>query len=543
MEQLVQQLRLSARSLARARGFFVSAVLVLAIAIGATAAVFGLVDAVLLRPLPFRDADRLLVVWEKNAARHRMRNPAGPSNLLAWRERSLSFASLEALYIGIMPTLGGGEPERVRATRVTPGLLPSLGVAPVLGRQLRPEEGLPGRGRVAVLSHELFVRRFGGDPAAVGGSIELDGVKHEIAGVLPAGFRLFAPADVLVPLTLDPADRTWQGRSIVVIGRLAPGATQERAQGEMTAIAARLATEYPEGDTGWTVNLVSLKEQLTGELRPALLVLFGAVGLVLLIACTNVANLVLARTAARRHELGVRLALGASGGRLFTQLAAESVLVALAGGAAGLFLARLALDVASAAAPRVAPSFALSARLSPRVVLVALASALAAALVTSLAAVLAAREKDVVRLLKRGTASPAHARTRSALVVGEMALSVVLLVGAGLLTRSVLHLLAVDPGFEPERAVTLTLTLPRVRYDNDEKRAAFLNAALERAAALPGVVAAGTVSTLPLDGLGSATTFTVRGAPPPAPGQKPVADVRAASGAYFAAMGIPLVAG
>src|SRR5258706_2393668 len=191
MEQLVQQLRLSARSLARARGFFVSAVLVLAVACGASAAVSGLVDAVLLRPLPFRAADRLLVVWEKNAARHRMRNPAGPSNLLAWRERSLSFASLEALYIGIMPTLGGGEPERVRATRVTPGLLPSLGVAPVLGRQLRPEEGLPGRGSVAVLSHELFVRRFGGDPAAVGGSIELDGVKHEIPGVLPAGVPPF----------------------------------------------------------------------------------------------------------------------------------------------------------------------------------------------------------------------------------------------------------------------------------------------------------------------------------------------------------------
>jgi putative ABC transport system permease protein len=544
VEQTLRELRLALRSLGRARGFFVSSVLVLALAIGATSAVFGLVDALLLRALPFKDPDRLVMVWEKNAARPKVRNVAGPANFFAWKERSRSFLTLEAYYAGSESTLGGSdEPEHVSATLVTPGLLPALGVSPLLGRGFAASEGVRGNHHVVLLSKHLFERRFGGDASLIGKTVELDGEKHLVVGILPEGLPLVSAADILIPLPLDASARKPRGRWMTVIGRLAPAATLSGAQAEMEGIASALAKEWPEFDTGWSVNLVPLKEQLVGEVRPALLVLLGAVGLVLLIACTNVANLVLARTAARRHELGVRLALGASGRRLFAQLAAECFAVAVLGGAAGLLVARTLLDLAAASAPPAAKMLALPAHLSPRVVLFTLAAAFAAALATSLAAVLTVAGGDVVHLLKRGSAAPSHARMRSALVVAETAVSVLLLVGAGLFTRSVLELLAVDPGFAPERTVTLTLSLPRAAYSTSEKQIAFLEGAVERARRVPGVVAAGTVSTLPLDGPGAATSFKVRGLPEPAPGQKPVADVRAATGAYFEAMGIPVLQG
>jgi putative ABC transport system permease protein len=543
MADLAHALHVGLRSLARSRGYFAASVLVLALAIGSTTAVFGLVDAILLKPLPFHDPARLVVVWEKNVRRNVPRNVAAPSNYLAWKEASRSFGALEALAGGGKGTLGGATPEPIRSLYVTAGLLPALGVAPVLGRQLAPEENLSGRGHVVLISHGLWQRRFGGDPGVLEKTIELDGETHRIAGVLPAGFQLLVPAEVVLPLGLDPSNRTWQGRWLVVLGRLAPGVSLAAAQDEMGAIAGRLAAADPAHDTDWTVNLVPLGEQLLGEVRPALLVLAGAVSLVLLIACTNVANLALARTAARGHEIGVRLALGASASRLFGQLAIEALLVAGAGGAAGLLLARLALGLAREVAPLLAPSVPIAASLAPSVLVFAAIVTLVAGLVVSLVAALAARGRDVVALLKRGTAAPAQARMRSVLVVAETAFSVVLLVGAGLLTRSVLALLTVETGFSSDRAAAVSLSIPSARYETPEKQAGFARAALERASALPGVEAAGTISTLPLDGLGSATTFTIEGAPAPAPGQKPSADVRAVSGDAFGALGIRLFSG
>jgi putative ABC transport system permease protein len=543
MRHLLHELRLAARGLLRAPGFSVSALLVLTLAIGSLATVFGVVDAVLLRALPYRDPARLVVVWEKHQKSGHMKGPAAPGNMLSWRDESRSFTGLEGIGPGRKATLGGPEPERIDVGYVTAGLLPLLGVRPELGRQLVPEENLPRHSRAALLSHELWQRRFGGDPGVVGRSIEIEGVTREVAGVLPPGFRFFGPVDALLPAPIDPADRAITGRWLVVIGRLAQGVPLGAAQAEMEGISARLEKRDPKFRAGWSVNLVLLKEQLVGELRPAIVALFVAVFVVFLIACANVAGLVVTRAIARRHELGVRVALGASGARLVAQLMAEGLVVSLCSGGAGLLLARALLSSANRVAARFAPTLPLDARLSPSVLVFAAAATLAAALVTAVVAVTAASEREVVTLLKRGTAAPKQARARGALVVLETALSVVLLVGAGLLVRTVRSVLGVDAGFAPERVLTLSFTLPERRYPTDEKVTAFTTELLARVQTIPGVKAAGTISSLPLEGLAASTGYTVIGRPAPPPDEMKAADVRAVQGDYFGAMGIPILEG
>jgi len=543
---MLQDLRLCLRTFLKTPTFTVVAVLVLAIGVGANTAIFSAVDAVLLRPLPFGDPDRLVVVWERNIPRDRRSNVASPANFLAWRDAQQTFTDLAALTLsGTSNLTGDGEPEQLRVQNVTATLFPLLGAEALVGRTFLPEEDVPDD-TVALVSYRLWQRRFGGDASVVGRSVTIGGRARTIVGVMPPGFSLFDDTvDLWYPAGFDDSAREAGGRYLIVLGRLKPGVTIEAAQAGMDAITANLAAAYPERDAGWASNVVPLHEQVVGDIRPALLLLAGAVGFVLLVACANVANLLLARATARRRELAVRAALGAGRGRLVRQLLTESLMLAGAGGAAGLALAYGGLRVlvtlaASLGIPRLD-----EAAIDAVALWFTLGLSVVAGVVFGLAPALTASRLDLNEGLRDGArgSDARGGRVRAALVVAEVALSLALLAGAGLLLRSFDRLLSVSPGFRPEGVLTMQVSLSGSKYRPDEARIGFFEELTRRVERLPGVVAAGGISFLPLTGLGSATSFTIVGEPEPPPGEHPVADVRAVSGDYFRAMGIPLVAG
>ena len=548
MMTLLQDLRHGARLLVRAPGFSLIAIAALAIGIGANTAIFSVVNTLLLQRLPYHDAERLAIVWEHNVPRDRKSNVVAPANFLHWREMNQTFADLAALSITFDVTLTGvGDPEEVPTQLVTAEVFPILGVQPALGRGFTPEEIRPNS-RVVVISDRLWKRRFGGDPGILQRPIVSSGMPYTVIGVMPPGFSfLDRTVDVWMPFGFTAQTRTPRGRSIQVVGRLKPGVTVARAQEDMTRVAADLTRQFPDFNTGWSARVVPLRDQLTGDVRPALLVLAGAVAFVLLIACANVANLLLARATARQRELAVRAALGAGRARLIRQLLAESLVLSVVGGIGGLLLAWWALHFLRAVVAERLPIQRLEmVGIDGWVLAFTLGASLLCGLVFGAVPALTAAGPGLNDSLKEGgrTGSASRGnRTRSAFVIVEIALALVLLVGAGLLMRSFKHLLDVDPGFDPSRTVTMRLSLPSARYGQDGQRAQFFDRFFQQVDALPGVQASGSISWLPLTGLGAATSMEILGRPKPPKGLEPVADVRVISHDYLKTMGVPLLKG
>ena len=536
------------RLLFRAPGFTAIAVAALAIGIGANTAIFSVVNTLILQPLPYKNADRLAIVWEHNLPRDKKNNVVSPGNYLHWRELNQSFEELGAVGLTFTITAtGDGEPEELGLQYVTAPFFSVVGVQPQLGRAFTAAEEKPNS-RVAVISDRLWKRRYHGDAGILSRPITLQGQPYTVVGVMPPGFSfLDKSVDVWLSPEFTDAARTPRGRWLQVVGRLKPGVTVARAQQDMTRVAEETTRLFPAFDTGWTAQVVSLRDQLTGDIRPALLVLLGAVAFVLLIACANVANLLLARATSRQRELAIRAALGAARGRLVRQLLAESTVLAALGGVAGLLLAWWAVHLLRAVVADRLPIQRLEAvSLDGTVLAFTMAASLVSGIFFGLVPALAASGSALTDALKEGGRSGSAARgtrTRGAFVVAEVALALVLLVGAGLLVRSFVQLAKVDPGFDTTHAVTMRVSLPTATYREAPRRVAFFNTVFGRIDALPGVVASGATSFLPLTGLGAATGFQVVGQPVPARGEEPVCDVRVAGHNYFKAMGVPLLKG
>jgi putative ABC transport system permease protein len=555
MKSFLQDLRFGARGLLRNKAFTTVAVVALALGVAANTAIFSVVHAVLLNPLPYRDPQSLAMVWEYNRTRGSHQNVINPGNFQDWREQSKVFEEMAAFYDSRLNLTGAGEPVEVTTQFGTPNLLGLLGAEPLLGRGFSPDDARPDAPFVVVLGYDLWQSRFGGAPDVVGKTVRLNGEPATVVGVMPAGFQWFVrksslagkPPQMWTPLALTEQQRTARrGRFMSAVARLKPGVTREQAEAEMNHVAARLEEQHPTVNKGWGVEVVPLREQFSGELRPALWVLLAAVGFLLLIACANVANLLLARGAARQKEMAVRTALGATRARIVRQMLTESLLLAAAGGAAGLLLAWWGVELLAALSPRDLVDLG-SVRLNLPVLGFTLGVTLLTGVIFGLAPALEATRLDTNETLKEGgksgTAGRRRARLRGAFVVVEMALALVLLVGAGLMIKSFARLQAVSPGFDPERILTMRVVLPDSKYGEEHQRVTFFRQAVGRLAGLPGVEAAGAVSFLPMTGPAAATRFRITDRPEPPPGQDHVTDVRVTDENFFRAMGVPLVRG
>jgi putative ABC transport system permease protein len=544
---LAQDLRYALRALLRAPSFSLVAVLTLALGIGANSAMFSVVNAVLLTPLPFKVPKNLVIVWERNGPRHRDQNVVSPANYLDWKDRATSFSDFAAFtWTGM--TLTGESPERVSGRAVTANFFRTLGMEPLLGRGFTAEEDAPGGPRVIVLSYGLWQRRFAGDSSIIGRAIPIAGGNALVVGVMPAAFQSMPYGDdsFWQPLGLDASDRNRRGRYAMTIARLKEGVRVSQAQAEMETISRALERDYPDFNTGWTTNVVTLTDQIVGSSRTALLVLMGAVGFVLLIACANVGNLMLGRAASRERELAVRAAMGASRWRLVQQSLAEGVLLSLAGAALGVLFAVWGVDLLVLARPQAVPRLAEIA-LDGRVLALTLGVSLVVGVAVGLPAILSGRLRSNMAGLRgdtgRTTSGRAATRLRGGLVIAQMTFALMLLVGAGLMVRSLQRLTSVDPGFDPSHLLTMGVELPSATYAEGSRQSALFSDLLERLRALPGVQSAGVVDFLPMIGPGSATSIRIVGRPEPAVGQAPSADIRIASASYFTTMRIPLMRG
>jgi putative ABC transport system permease protein len=553
MDSFLQDLRYGARSLVQHRGFAAITIVTLALGIGANTAIFSVVNAVLLRDLPFRDASRLVVVWESKQTSADKHNVVSPGNYLAWRDESKTFDDMAALITSTINLTDDPQPEELVIQSVSSNFFDVLGASPELGRSFEAADAVEGAVDVILISDTLWHRRFGGDPGIVGQTIRLNGRPQTIVGVMPPDFHLtfvegaFAEghADVWAPLPFTEAQRVPRGRYLTVVGRLEHGATLDEARAEMTALAATLRERYPDTNKLWDVTLVPLADQVAGDVRTPLLVLFGAVGFVLLIACANVANLLLMRAAMRRREVAVRAALGASRRRVVRQLLTESVLLASLGGALGLAFAFWGVDLLLALRPPDMISLS-EVGIDYRVLAFTLAVSVATGLVFGIVPALAAARTNVNETLKeggRGAVEEGGGRLRQLFVVAQVALALVLLVGAGLFVRSLSSLGAVDPGFDARGVLTARLQLASTAYPEDAQRVDLFRRVLDRVDTLPGVRSASVVSFQPFGGLGAATGFEIEGRPIPDGGERPTTDVSTIGRDFFETMRIPLVDG
>jgi putative ABC transport system permease protein len=547
MDTLWQDLGYGLRMMFKSPGITLIAVVALALGIGANSAIFSVVNALVLRPLPYAEPDRLVML---SVGGHE----ASAADFADWKAQSATLEHLSALSYW-NANLGGVEvPERLRGFLVTPDLFPMLGVRPAQGRTFLPEEAQPGHDGVVVLSHGVWQRVFGSDPNVVGKTLTINGRARAVVGVMPPDFQFYDKAEAWAPLALNPNDASPGARRahyLIAAARLRPGVTIRQAQAEMNAINQRLGALYPETNSNRAVKLVSVHDYAVGDVRPALLVLLGTVGFVLLIACANVANLLLARGAARQRELAVRVALGARRSRIVRQLLTESALLALVGGALGLLVALWGVDLLVGNIP---PGWIDAIPLSRgigidlRVLAFALLLSLLTGLVFGLVPALQISKPDLNSVLKEGGRTGAgggagQRRLRDLLVVAEVALSLTLLIGAGLMIRSFIGLMRVTPGFNPERVLTMQTALPGLKYAKDEQVTAFYAQALERIASVPGVVSVGVTTNLPLGGSDQTTKVIVSGRPAPPSGQAPEVSFRDVSPDYFRALEIPLLKG
>ena len=548
MDTVVRDIRYALRALLRQPGFTLAVALTLALGIGANTAIFSVVHGVLLRRLPYPNDDRLMTVWTRLSTGDR--ETASMPDYLDWKAQNSSFASMSA-YANSNDNLAapGADPERVPSARVIADFFSTLGVTPAAGRWFVPEEFVFGSHRVVVLSHGLWVSRFGANPDIVGQTITLNARPYTVVGVAPEAMRLPARAQLWAPFAVDPSSppSSRRGDFLSVIARLAPGITPARAQADMNAIAKRLALAYPATNARIGVELVSLHDQLVGQIRPALLVFSGAVALVLLIACANVANLLLARATAREREMAVRAALGAGRERLVRQVLTESLVLSAVGGVLGLLLAAWGVQGLKAAAPPTLPRLD-EIGLDP----VALAFTAAAVVVTGFLFGIAPALRGSAFALhstlsaggRAGIGGGRGERLRSVLVVAQVALALVLLVGSGLLVRTFARLQQVDLGFDSTHTLTAQIVLPGAKYTGNERLLGFFGSLHDRLAATAGVRTVAFTSDVPLAGGYSYLSFSMVGQPAPRPGENlPDAVPIVATPEYFTAMGIPLLAG
>jgi putative ABC transport system permease protein len=552
MYPVLQNLRFGFRLFRKSPGFSVMALATLALGMGATTAIFSVVDAVLLKPLPFRDPDSLVVIWEKNAPQDRTRMFVAPANYREWQRQSASLealAAIESMHANLTAGPNGRMvPEELRGERVTASLLPLLGVQPTLGRGFRPEEDRPGQANYVLLSHALWTRRFGADRSIPGKAIQLGNRSYTVLGVLPPDFEVLqAGVDVWLPLALDPANaRVSAGRTLMVVARLKPGVSIGKAASELETVGGGLERSNPELNSGWRPSVYPLQEEVVGKVRDALLVLMAAVGFLLLMGCANVANLLLARAGSRRKEVAIRSALGAGRGAIVTQLLGENMLLAAGGGVLGLALARIGIALLEWVGPANIPRLT-DARLDAPLFLFALATAVLTGLLVGIVPAVQISAGNVNAILtetgRGGSMSRSGRAMRNLLVVGEVALAVVVLIGAGLLMRSFAHLRSADPGFRPSGLLTARLPLAGGRNATAPRRVEFFGELLDQVRGLPGVMEAGAVNALPLSGLGVGSTFAVYGRPAPPPDRRPIGLLRAVTVSYFRTMGIRLVAG
>jgi putative ABC transport system permease protein len=546
MDTLSQDIRYALRRLLKSPGFAAVVILTLGLGIGANSAIFSVVNGVVFRSLPYPQPDRLIRLFQVG-------DDGGlatftPMNYLDAQAGMHSLASSAALTGAGYTLTSDGEPERVDGAETSASFFDVLGVSPAMGRGFLPDENQPGKTHVAVISHGLWTRRFNADPGILGRSVLLNSEPYTIVGVMPEGFSYPTKRDVWTPLEYD-TEFTQQSRGawyLSIIARLKPEATVEQAAGEVAAIGRRLETEFPETNLNVKMTAVGLHSYITGDIKPKLLVLLAAVGFVLLIACANVANLLLARAAAREGEIAVRAALGAGRARLMRQLLTESVVLAIGGGLLGLLFAVLGTKLLLSLQPAGIPRLDV-VRVDGAVIAFTAAIAIATGVLFGMIPAFQATRGDLVGSLKEGgkgaLASRRAGRMREGLVIAEIALAVMLLAGAGLLMRSFARLQSVNPGFRTGESLTFRTALPAAAYREEAQRASFYQRAIERISALPGVTTVGAISGLPLSGTSFGFTFTIEGDPPPRPGEEPAMQTRVVTPGFFKAMDVPLLRG
>jgi putative ABC transport system permease protein len=541
------------RQLLKHPAFSLIAILTLALGIGANTAIFSVVNAVLLRPLPYTAPHELVWLWGTNPLNDIPKETASYPDYVDWRQQAQSFQAMGGFaQTSPILTSNGAEPERLPGAYVVGDFFNVLGVEPVLGRRFLPEENDAGKNRVAILSYAMWQQRFGGDPRIIGQQITVGGNPHTVVGVLPASFQDPIPAatkrvQIWLPLPVTDSDKnSRRGDFLSVVARLKPGIGIQRASAEMKGIASQLEKQYPDTNTQWSVIVQPLHETLTGDVRPALLILLSAVAFLLLIACANVANLLLARASSRQREIAIRAALGASRSRVVRQLLTENIVLSLCGGALGLIFAGWGINALLALSPANIPRLS-SVGIDRDVLLFTLGASLLTGLIFGLVPALTASRLNLNDTLKEGGRSAAEGaggrRLRSGLAIAEIALSLVLLVGAGLLIRSFIRLQEVRPGFNPQHLLCVDLSLPSAKYQEDQQTVNFFNQLVSEVSQLPGVQAASVSTGLPLGGGADFNAFAVEGHVYARTDRTPDAESRVVSPDYFRALEIPLKRG
>jgi putative ABC transport system permease protein len=546
MNSILQDLKFAIRTLTKSPVFTLVAILTLALGIGANTAIFSVVNAVLLRPLPFKNPSRL--VWSWGICPLCDHGAVSPSDFLDYRAQNHSFESYGAKANGdsLFNLTGNDKPIQIKGSMVTAGFFDALGIQPRYGRLFNESDEKTTDPDVIILSHHLWQDRFGGDPQVIGKTISLDGKSRTVVGALASDIPVLTEADLWFPAPfLNPGMQTRHSHFLRPIGLLKTGVTISQAQSELDAIATRLAAQYPVTNNGWGVKLDLLQNVIVGDVRPAVMVLVGAVALVLLIACANIASLLFARNSARQREIAIRTALGAGRSRLLRQLLTESLVLALAGGVAGIFLANAGVELLKQLGPQSLPRLD-EVNISSTVLAFTFVTAVFTGILFGLGPALKASRRDLTQSLKEGGASGdsrSKHRAHNALVVAEVALSVVVLIASGLLLNSFWRLMRVHPGFDPANVLATELSLVSPHYDDAQRRESFFHQLQDRLQSSPGVNSAGFISELPLSGEANDTFFTITEHPPANPNDNDDADFRNIDGDYFATMRIPLLAG
>jgi putative ABC transport system permease protein len=546
MNNWLQDLRFAVRSLFKRPGFALIVIFTLALGIGANTAIFSVINAVLLRPLPYVEPERIVQLWETDTRQRSLEGTVSPLNFNDWRNQTQSFEAMAAYRYTIFTLTGNDQPQSLNGSTTSASFFSVLGVKPIIGRDFLPEEDAPGKNRVCILSYGLWQRQFAGDQTLPGKTIQLNGESYTVAGVMPQGFQFPDSAELWSPLGYDLQRIERGSHNLMAIGRINSNTTVSSAQADLDAIASRLEEQYPNTNTRAGIKVIPLREQLVGKVEKGLYILLFAVGLVLLIACANVTNLLLVRATSRQKEIAIRAAIGASRRHLIRQFLIEGVLLAIIGGTIGLLIAWWGVDLILASLPSNLPRIK-DANIDKWVLLFTLSISLLTGILSALAPAIYGTRLDLNQVLKESgkqtTAGSLRKSLRGFLVASEIALALVVLIGAGLLINSFLRIQAVNPGFKPDNLLTLQINLPRSKYKDQQKQAIFFQQAVERIRSISGIEQVSITSELPFSGSRSSSSFDIEGRPSDRPDDGNNADRRVVTPNYFATMGIPLVDG